>query len=122
MKKFALATVISALILLAADVSGKWKGRIVVEGADNDMDVTMVLNQSSDGLRGTIGSAQEGAAPIVLVNPKLEGDKVTFDVPYRGQTFHFSLTAAGAGISGTLKGATEDGSPVSGTVKFTKSN
>ncbi len=119
MKKAILGLLLTALTLFGADLAGKWQGKLVVEGADNDMLVTLNLKQDGASLTGTIMSDQ-GGAPIELKEAKVEGAKVTFDVPYRGQTFKFALTASGAEMNGSLKGATEDGSPVTGKVTIKK--
>lgn len=120
MKKAILLLLLTALTLCAG-VAGKWSGRIVVEGADNDMDVTLTLKEAGSTVSGTIG-APDQSGPIELQQVKVDGDKLTFDVPYRGQIFKFNVKTAAAEMKGTLKGATEDGSPVSGTVTFKKAS
>ena len=78
---FALALL--ATLLLAADISGKWKGTLT--GADQERPLTFDLTVKADTVTGTVSGLADHA--LEVKDGKVTGDVVTFWVQseYQGQ-------------------------------------
>ncbi len=61
----------------AADVSGKWKGKIEING--ESVNLTYDLKADGDKLTGT---AEGPAGKLELENGKIDGDKITFQISF----------------------------------------
>lgn len=75
----------------AADLTGKWEGSYDVLMSDGETmkgKVVFDLTQSGAELSGTAGS-DEGK--LKIVNGKVAGDRVTFEVPTEGPKMVFDL-------------------------------
>ena len=100
---------LSAFAYSAADVSGKYKGTVSVEGPGT-LDVTAEIKVEDGKYSGMIDSPQGSAA---IVSGKMEADKLTLETDFGGNAITFSGTVDKEGkISGTVSGA------VSGTFEW----
>lgn len=81
---------LSALLALAADVSGSWRG--TAEGPQGTLSRTFKFQQSGMNLTGETESEMLGKATIK--NGKVDGDNVSFaiDVNFNGQAMTFNYT------------------------------
>ena len=103
MNSFARALALSALlalVALAADVTGKWVGKI--ETPNGSRDVTYTLNQDGDKLTGSV-SGRNGETPIS--DGSVKGDSVTFSVvrTFNGQERKATYTGKVTGGEMKLK-------------------
>jgi hypothetical protein len=105
--------------LIAADFSGKWAGNYDVTMTDGQAmkgKVTLNLTQSGAELTGTAGS-EDNQMPIL--NGKVDGDKLTFDVQTEGPKMMFELRLEDGHLRGNAKGMA-DGTTVSVKLDLTK--
>ena len=113
-----------AAALMAADVSGKWTGNVVVDdptgGSVIDTQVRAELRQNADAITGAIGR-QEDQESESIQNAKLDGKRLTFEVSSaetNGQV-KFVLTLDGDHLDGDMSGSV-DGSPIAGKVHLSR--
>jgi hypothetical protein len=123
MKKLLLLPCLAAT-LLAADISGIWKGSVVVDdptsGSVVDTQVRAELLQKTDAITGTIGR-QEDQAGESIQNAKLDGQRLTFEVSSTeaNGSVKFALTLDGDRLDGEMRG-TMDGAAIAGKVHLTR--
>ena len=103
--------------LSAADLTGRWTGTFT-EGQNEGKSALLVLKQTGIELTGTAGPNEDGQRPIQ--NGKVDGDKVSFDLPADGSVIHFELTASEKRLTGTARGEHE-GQTRTATLDVTKS-
>ena len=119
MKKLLLLPCLAAA-LMAADVSGTWKGSVVVDdptsGSTIDTQVRAELAQKADTVTGAIGR-QEDQSGESIKNAKLDGTRLTFEVSSAEANglIKFTLTLDGDRLDGEMSG-TMDGTAISGKV------
>ena len=115
--KILLASLLFALSLSAAGVSGKWSGNFVDDSDKTKPEpIYLVLNQDGNTVTGTAGQSAEQQMPIA--NGKIDGNTVSFDLKIEVITMHFSLTLADGHLKGKVI-ATLDGENHPGTVDLT---
>lgn len=85
-----------ALTVFAADVSGKWAGKVPTRG--EEVDATFTFKVESDKLTGTMTGPQ-GEAP--LQDGKVAGDKISFSTMGGNAKILFEGTVAGDQIKMT---------------------
>ena len=109
-----------ALVMSAADVSGKWSGTIDVEDAGASTEVHVVLVQKADTVSGTIGRAGGGDEGEIR-NGKVAGEKISFDVVSgeHANPFKFTLTLVNDHLEGEMKGSM-DQAEIVGKVKLSR--
>ena len=113
-----------AAALMAADVSGTWKGNVVVDdptsGSVVDTQVRAELRQKADAITGVIGRQEDQAGESVQ-NAKLDGKHLTFEVSSTeaNGSIKFVLTLDGNRLDGEMSG-TMDGTAISGKVHLTR--
>jgi hypothetical protein len=123
MKKLWLLPCLAAS-LMAADVSGKWTGNIIVEdpggGSAIDTHVRAEIQQKPDAITGAIGR-QEDKEGESIRNAKLDGNRLTFEVSSTeaNSVVKFALTLDGDRLNGEMTGEV-DGLPVTGKVHLTR--
>jgi hypothetical protein len=123
MKKLWLLPCLAAT-LLAADVSGKWTGNVVVEdpggGSAIDTQVRAEIQQKPDAITGAIGR-QEDKEGESIRSAKLDGNRLTFEVSSTeaNSLVKFVLTLDGDRLNGEMTGAV-DGLPITGKVHLTR--
>lgn len=100
-KSFLLAVLLSATTLGATNVGGKWSGTLEPEGQTGSKPVYMILKQDGNKLDGSVGPDE--SEQHSLENGKVEGNKLTFDIPLGAKSLHFSLAADGDQITGQAK-------------------
>jgi hypothetical protein len=87
MKRLLLLLAAFALVASAADVTGTWKGT-----ADTPMgkiERTFVFKVDGDKLTGETSSAMTGKSTVV--DGKIDGDKISFNVTVSAQGFEMKL-------------------------------
>lgn len=84
----------------AQDLTGKWNGTFImsVNGQQNDDVAEMTLTQKGAVLTGTVGPNAD--QQWTIIDGKVDGTKVTFDVNAGGPLVKFTLTL----VDGRLKG------------------
>ena len=103
---FAVATLSLALLTgTAADVKGKWDGKITAQRPDGttaEDTALFVLDQKDTTITGTVGGNEDDQHPITT--GKIEGNKVTIDAKHlvNGREYHLELTLDGDQMKGTL--------------------
>ncbi|MGC9945798.1 MAG: hypothetical protein ABSF64_05455 [Bryobacteraceae bacterium] len=119
MKKLLVLPCLAAA-LMAADVSGTWKGNVVVDdptsGSTVDTQVRAELRQKADAVTGTIGR-QEDQEGESIKNAKLDGKRLTFEVSSAEASglIKFELALDGDRLEGEMSG-TMDGTAIAGKV------
>jgi hypothetical protein len=105
---------------MAADISGTWKGSVVVDdptsGSTIDTQVRADLHQKADAITGAIGR-QEDQTGESIRNAKLDGRRLTFEVSSTEANglVKFTLTLDGDRLDGDISG-TMDGTAIAGKV------
>ena len=99
--KFLGAALLFAMCLMGAGVSGKWSGSIMPNGEEHSRPVYMILHQDGDKLTGSGGPNESEQHP--MQNGKVDGDRLTFEVPSGNGVFSFDLKIAGDEIAGDLQ-------------------
>jgi hypothetical protein len=109
----------SAAILLAADLSGQWAGKtqLSIDGQMQEDTMHFSLKQSGDRLTGTAGPTPQQQAPIR--NAKVDGNRITFETPVPQGVFQFDLTLEDGHLKGTLV-ANAQGQSFKATVDATR--
>lgn len=104
MKRFALALILSAASLLAADATGKWSGKVTIETPEGPKldDAYVVLKQDGSALTGTAGKDEFEQREIS--NGKMEGDTVSFELPTsNGGPFKVRMKVDGDTLAGDVE-------------------
>ena len=113
-----------AAALMAADVSGKWTGNVVVDdptgGSVIDTQVRAELRQNADAITGAIGR-QEDQQGENIRNAKLDGKRLTFEVSSTEANglVKFVLTLDSDRLDGEMSGSM-DGSQITGKVHLSR--
>jgi hypothetical protein len=100
MRKYFVALLVllaSALSLSAADVTGTWKGTFTPDNRDPGP-ALVILKQTGDTITGTVGPDE--SERFELVNGKISGDTITFEVPREPGTMKFVLMLEGETLAG----------------------
>ena len=95
-----LCTLLFASSALAADASGNWIGKAVVQGEQEDHPLYLVLKQDGADLTGTGGPSAE--EQIAIEPGKVDGAKVTFVVKTPKMTLNFEFTLDGDTLKGVV--------------------
>lgn len=113
-----------ALVLNAADISGKWIGNIDVSdpssGTSMNTPVRAEFSQQADSISGTIGRREDEQKESIR-NGKVDGKTVSFEVraPEVLSAMKFVLTLKGDRLEGEMKGALDTGE-IAGKVSLTR--
>ena len=108
MKRLLLLTAAFALVALAADVTGTWKG--TAETAMGKVERTFVFKVDGNTLTGETTSSMSGKSTIS--DGKIDGDKVEFNIAFSIQGVDVKLHYTGVVKDNQIKlhAAAEDGS------------
>jgi hypothetical protein len=113
------------VVLIAADISGKWAGNIEVEdsssGTTINTPVRAEFQQQSDKISGSIGREEDQQAESIR-NAKLEdGKHLTFEVssPEASGLIKFVLTFDDNRMEGQMSGSIDSG-PITGKVHLSR--
>ncbi len=101
MRGIVVGVLLSAICLRAGDVSGNWSGSFKPNGEDRSHSLYMVFKQDGDKLTGSGGPNESEQHPVQ--NGKVQGDRLTFEVPAGRGTFSFDLKGTGDEMSGDLQ-------------------
>ena len=102
-------TVVSLALALAtgsaADIKGKWDGKIVGErpdGTKSEDTALLILDQKDSTITGTVGGSETDQHPIT--SGTIEGSKVTIVAQHvkNGREYRVELTLDGDTMKGTL--------------------
>src|ERR1051326_1936368 len=99
----ALAVMMIAFGLTAADFGGVWKGSMNTQGGAVEM--TFALKPGT-ALAGVVQSGEFGEAPIK--NAKVDGDKISFQISIAYGTVAFEGTATGDEMNLVVTGTQGD--------------
>lgn len=98
---FLLVGMLSAVALCAPNVTGKWSGTLQMDGENDAEPAYSIFKQDGSKLSGSVGPNEYEQDPFE--GGKLDGDKLTFDVP-QGQngegSIHFEMQAKGDQMTG----------------------
>jgi hypothetical protein len=91
--RIALLSCLLAVVALAADVTGKWSAEVPGRGGNTQ---TMTINLKADGnqLTGSV-SGRRGDNPIS--DGKIDGDDISFNVDFQGNSIKMIYTGKVAG-------------------------
>jgi hypothetical protein len=101
MKRLAFVFLISTVLLLGADVTGRWSGALTIpadEGTRTDP-AYAVLKQDGAIITGTAGGKGEQHE---IRNGRIEGDTVTFEVVAGERLFKLKLRLDGDTLAGDV--------------------
>jgi|HubBroStandDraft_2_1064218.scaffolds.fasta_scaffold545946_1 hypothetical protein len=96
-----LALLLSITTAGAANLTGKWSGTMQLGGQTRSEPVYMVLRQEGNKLAGSGGPNESEQNPFE--GGKVEGNKLTFDIPLGENSMHFEMEAQGDQITGEMK-------------------
>ena len=104
MKRLLLSLVLTAASMLAADISGKWSGKVTIptpEGPKLD-EAYVVVKQDGGTVTGTAG--KDEFEQREFKNGKLEGDVFTFELPTsEGSPFKVRMKVEGDTMAGDVE-------------------
>jgi hypothetical protein len=86
---------------VAANLSGKWSGTFRATGADHDVPQLLILKQDGSKLSGSGGPDESEQYPIE--NPRVDDDKVTFELTTGEWKFSYRLKVSGPHLTGDLE-------------------
>jgi len=98
--------ILAILLLLvstafAGDFSGKWSGTFRAAGADHDIPQLFILKQDGSKLTGSGGPDEREQYPIE--NPRIDNDKVAFEITTGEWKFSYHLKMSGPQLTGDLE-------------------
>jgi hypothetical protein len=116
MMKLLSTLVLVAFMAWAVDVTGRWRGEAVVEGAAQPVFIT--LFQNGNALTGSGGPTI--VDQDILSNGKIQGNRIAFDIVPGGRApLHFELANDGEWLKGTMR-VQHNGRTVTGAVTLRK--
>ena len=101
MKSFVPLLMLTATVVLAADLTGSWSGSFKPEGGEHEIPQSITLKQQGNALTGSAGPNPGEQYPIE--NGKVDGNKVTFQVTTGEWKFSYDLTSDKETLKGDLK-------------------
>jgi hypothetical protein len=127
MWKLWIALVLTAAvagIASAADVTGKWTGKVEFKTPDGNTDTggaLVIMKQSGEEITGTAGESDEHMAAIE--NGKIAGTKVTFQVTVGEDKRVFKLSmdlVSEDKLEGDIEGVSDQGEKLAGKISLTR--
>ena len=101
MRRITTLLLLFVSMAMAADLSGKWSGTFRAAGADHDVPQLFILKQDGSKLSGSGGPDAGEQYPIE--NPRVEGDKVAFEITTGEWKFSYRLKVSGPHLTGDLE-------------------
>ena len=101
MRKIVAILLLFVSTAVAVDLSGKWSGTFRATGADHDVPQLFILKQDGSKLTGSGGPDASEQYPIE--NPRIDDDKVTFEITTGEWKFRYQLKISGAHLTGDLE-------------------
>ena len=114
------AFILCVALAAAADVTGNWSGTFKVslpDGTVADDTVYLALKQAGNAITGTAGPSIGEQAPIQT--GKIEGNKITLEVPVPQGVFRFEIALEGDHLKGDVT-ATAQGEVVKAKMDATR--
>ncbi|HYO80713.1 MAG TPA: hypothetical protein VES20_04875 [Bryobacteraceae bacterium] len=99
MFRYITCVLVAATALLAADVDGKWKGSALRSDGSKETEVYFELKSDGAKVSGVAGETDVETVPIV--NGKLDGGNVQFEVIANEARYNVTLTAEGDTMKGS---------------------
>jgi hypothetical protein len=104
----AVAGLVAAMVTAApaaADVTGKWEGKITAQREDGSAvedGALVILQQKGTVLTGTVGNNEDDRHPIV--SGKIDGNKITLAAKNKNndREYQIELTVEGDQMKGTM--------------------
>ena len=93
-----LLALITAVTLLAADLTGTWKGTLTPDGRDPGP-ALLVLQQDGTSVTGTVGESEDTDRHPIR-SGTIQGDLVTFDIEMAEGSMKFELRLKGDELTG----------------------
>jgi hypothetical protein len=94
-----LVIALAATTLVAADVTGSWRGTLTPDGRDAGP-ALLILKQEGNAVTGTVGPDENERHPIS--KGKVENDTVAFEVETPGGVMKFALKQKGDELTGEV--------------------
>src|SRR5262245_66669005 len=94
-----LVMALAATTLVAADVTGTWRGTLTPEGRDAGP-ALLILKQEGNAVTGTVGPDENERHQIT--KGKVENDTVAFEVETPGGVMKFALKQNGGELVGDV--------------------
>jgi len=120
----ALVFTLSAFVVRAAELTGKWSGSFDITNSEGETKADtayMDLKETGGAVTGTAGPNAE--KQWSLQKGKLEGQKLTFEVTMEdGGVLAFELTFDGASIQGSCTGTGNGGEKLSAKVNLKRTS
>jgi hypothetical protein len=102
----ALIVGLFALPVLAADLNGAWTGQIT-DPSGNPHPLTLQLKVDGNKVTGTITGGPPSGEEQPLVNGKIEGDQLSFDVKTQGPAGEIVLAYKGKVAGNRIQGSND---------------
>ncbi len=83
MMLFLLVVSSMAAIAIAADLDGRWEGKVSLPGGGDEMAIVFIFKVDGEKLTGSIESPM---GPKEIANGKIKGDEFTFTVDSEGKS------------------------------------
>jgi hypothetical protein len=101
----ALGLVLALVVGSAADVKGKWEGKITgqrPDGSTSEDSALLILEQKGTTITGTVGGSETDQHPIT--KGTIDGNKITLAAKNvkNEREYHIELTVEGDVMKGTL--------------------
>jgi hypothetical protein len=76
-----IAVMSLSLVALAADLNGRWEGKLSPPGGGDEMTIAFTFKVDGDKLTGSVDSPM---GPMEISNGKITGDDFTFSIDFNG--------------------------------------
>jgi hypothetical protein len=80
---FLLVVLSLAAIAIAADLDGRWEGKLSPPGGGDEMTIAFIFKVDGEKLTGSIESPM---GPMEIANGKIKGDEFSFTVDFQGNS------------------------------------
>ena len=101
MRKIVAILLLLVSTAVAADLSGKWSGTFRATGAEHDIPQLFILKQDGSKLTGRGGP--DGSEQYPIENPRIDDDKVAFEITTGERKFRYHLKMSGPHLTGDLE-------------------
>ena len=98
--RLASLLMLSALILSAADVTGKWTGTLAPAGGEDGSPALLELKQTGTEITGTVGPDESQRHTIS--KGTIDGNKVAVEVAAEGRSIKMNLVLDGDHLKGEI--------------------
>jgi hypothetical protein len=109
MKTLLLSLFLSAMLLSAADVAGKWSGSLAVKNRDGEsrnVPAFLVIKQDGDKLTGTVGPTEQRQDGVFT--GQVDKNQLSFAIEQGGHVITFKLEVGGESLKGEMRRVNSD--------------